>query len=107
MLAVYISSFFCVDFIRIGYPSFQWNMGLKSLFHCNLGSRLVTTPNEMSTNNMKSTWPTPGDPTQPIFHWLALGVLVGGNANIRFGIGGNSNFSIFRYQHVGLPNTKL
>ena len=28
-------------------------------------------------------------PTQPIFHWLALGFCVGGNAN----------FSIFRYQH--------
>ena len=30
-----------------------------------------------------------------------------GNAKFRVGIGGNSNFSIFRYQHVGIPNAKL
>ena len=41
--------------------------------------------NEMDTTNIKYTWPTrdptPGYQTQPIFHWLALGVCVGGNAN--------------------------
>ena len=60
---------------------------------------------------MKCTWPTlklcVGDPTQPIFHWLASGFCVGGNTNFMFCIGGNSNFSIFRYQHVGIPNAKL
>ena len=34
---------------------------------------------------------------QPIFHGLALG----------FCVGGNSNFSLFRYQHVGIPNVKF
>ena len=32
-----------------------------------------------------------------IFHLLTLGV----------GIGGNANFSVFRYQHVGISNVKL
>ena len=31
---------------------------------------------------MKCTWPT-----QPIFHWLAFGFCVGGNANVMFRIG--------------------
>ena len=75
------------------------------------GSPLVTNANEMSTNNMKYTWPTwkfcGGDPAQPIFHWLALGFCVGGNANFMFRFGGNANFSVFRYQHVGIPNMKF
>ena len=57
---------------------------------------------------MKCAWPTqdpmPGDPMQTIFHWLALGVCLGGNANFMFRVGGNANFSVFRYQHVGIPN---
>ena len=48
-----------------------------------------------------------GDPTQPIFHWLALEFCIGGNANCTFRIGGNANFSVFRYQHVGIPNAKF
>ena len=48
-----------------------------------------------------------GDPTQPIFHLLALGVGVGGNANLGVGVGANANFSVFRYQHVVIPNIKL
>ena len=60
---------------------------------------------------MKCTWPMQKfcvvDPTQPIFHWLALGFCIGGNANIMFCVGGDANFSIFRYQHVGIPNTKV
>ena len=47
---------------------------------------------------MKCTWPTPDDPTPPIFHWLASGFGVGANANLRFGVGGlasgNANFHI-------------
>ena len=32
---------------------------------------------------------------------------VGVNANFRVGVGGNANFIVFRYQHVGIPNAKL
>ena len=84
---------------------------IKTIFHCKLGTHWVINANEMSTNNMKSTGPTPaptpGDPMQPIFHRLALVVHIGGNVNFRFGVGGNTNFSVFRYQHVGIPNAKL
>ena len=60
---------------------------------------------------MKSTWPTPaprvGDPTSPIIHQLALVVGGGYNTNFSVRIGGNANFSVFRFQHVGIPNAKL
>ena len=60
---------------------------------------------------MKCKWLTQkvcvGDPTQPIFHWLMLGFCVGGNSNFIFRVGGNVSFSDFRYQNVGLPNTKF
>ena len=60
---------------------------------------------------MKSTWPTPasrvGEQTSPIFHLLTLGASVGGNANLSILIGGNANFCVFKYQHVGTPNAKL
>ena len=50
---------------------------------------------------MKSTWPIQEfcvrDPRPPIFHLLALGV----------GDEGNANFSVFRYQHVGMGKAKL
>ena len=36
-----------------------------------------------------------------------LGFCVGGNTNLIFRVGGNANFSVFRYQHVGIPNAKL
>ena len=29
------------------------------------------------------------------------------NANLSFRVGGNANFSIFRYQHFGIANTKV
>ena len=35
-----------------------------------------------------------------------LGFRVGGNASFRVGVGANANFSIFRYQHVGIGNAK-
>ena len=74
---------------------------LKPIFHCKLGSRWLPNANKMSTNNMKCIWPMRkfcvGDPTRPIFHWLALGLCVGGNAN----------FIIFKYQYVGISNAKL
>ena len=85
----------------------QKSLTLYAHIHCNLGSCWVTNANEMSTNNMKCTWPAQkncvGDQTQPIFHWLALGFCVGGNANFMFRVGGNVNF---RYQHVCIPNAK-
>ena len=31
-----------------------------------------------------------------------VGVSRWGNANFRVGVGGNANFSIFKYQHVGI-----
>ena len=81
---------------------------LKPIFHCKLGSRWVTNANKMSTNNMKCTWPKRkfcvGDPTQAMFHWLALDFCAGGNANFMFCVGCYANFSVFRYQHVGIPN---
>ena len=50
---------------------------LKPVFHCKLGSRWLLNANEMSTNNMKSTWPMQtisiGDPMHPIFHLFTLG----------------------------------
>ena len=50
---------------------------------------------------MKCTWPTPaphvGDPAPPISHLLVLGV----------GIGGNANFSVFKYQHVGIAKANF
>ena len=45
-----------------------------------------------------------GDPTQPIFYWFPLGFCVRGNANFMFRLGGKANFSVFRYQHVGIAN---
>ena len=47
------------------------------------------------------------DPTQPIFHRLAFGYCAGGNANFVFRVGGKANFSVFRYQHVGIANTNF
>ena len=74
---------------------------VKPIFYWKLNSDWLTNTDEMGTNNMKSTWPTPvprvGDSTPPIFHLLVLGV----------GVGGNANFSVFRYQHVRISNEKL
>ena len=60
---------------------------------------------------MKCIWPTRkfcvGDPMQPIFHWLALGFCVGGNASFSVRVVGDANFSVSRYQNVGIPNAKL
>ena len=52
---------------------------------------------------MKSTMPAPRPPY--IFYLLAL--VDGGNANFSVHIEGNTNFSIFRYQHVAIPGAKL
>ena len=42
-----------------------------------------------------------------IFHLLALGVGIGGNANFSIRFWGNAKFGIFKYQHVGIPNAKM
>ena len=51
-----------------------------------------------------------------ILHWgpnatyiplTRVGSSIGGILNFRFGIGGNANFMVFRYQHVAIPNAKL
>ena len=61
---------------------------------------------------MPNTNPALAYPTRSIFHWPALGVRIGGNANVRVRVGCNANFRVrigsirlFRYQHVGIPNT--
>ena len=60
---------------------------------------------------MKCTWPTKticvGDPTQPIFDWLAFGFCVGSNANFMFRVGRNASLSVFSYQYqLNLPLLK-
>ena len=68
--------------------------------------RMKLTPkNEMYMANGKKN--CAGDPTRPIFHLFALGVGVGEKANFSIRIGGNANFGVFRYQHVGIPNAVL
>ena len=75
----------------------------KPIFHCKLGSRWSPNANEMYMANAKILrW---GPNATYIFHWLALGFCAGGNAIFMFRAGGNANFSVFRYQHVGIPNT--
>ena len=36
-----------------------------------------------------------------------LGFHVGGNANFKICLRAKANFSVFRYQHVGIPNAKF
>ena len=43
----------------------------------------------------------------PIFHLLAYGVGMRGNANFRIRVLGNAYLSVFRHQPVGIPNAKL
>ena len=38
---------------------------------------------------------------------LALAVGIGGNANFNVRVGGDANFIVFRYQHVGIANATL
>ena len=72
--------------LRVSFKKYQCRMSLslKPIFHCKLGSCWVTNTNEMSTNNMKSTLPTPaptpGDPTVLYFTDSREGVRVWGNA---------------------------
>ena len=98
-----------------GHPSYVatiilycFYLGLKPIFHWKLGSRWVPNANEMDTNNMKCTWPTPapcvGDPTQLIFHLLALEVCVGDNTSFRVCVG---SARLFKHQHVGILLAKF
>ena len=83
----------------------------KPIFHSKMGLRWLPNAHEISTNNMKSTWPMPefcvGELTRPIFHLFTLGVCIGGNTNFSVCVGGSANVSAFRYQHLGIPNAKL
>ena len=87
--------------------------GNKTKAHIPLetGFALGTNANKINTKNMKCTWPTHdfcvGDPKQPIFHWLALGLCVRTNANFKFCVGGEGFALAPRYQHVGIPNAKF
>ena len=59
-LAMYISSFFCVDFICVGYPTqtrFQWNMGLTVLiyiyiYHISIKRQIIRLPNDIDNIKM-------------------------------------------------------
>ena len=57
------------------------------IFYWKLRLRFLTNANEMDTNNLKYTWPSPaphvGDPTQPIFPPASIG----GNTNLAFPFG--------------------
>ena len=67
-------------------------------------NEINTKKKEMFMANAKILY---GDPTQPIFHWLAFGFCVGGNANFMFRVGSKANFSVFRYQDVGIANVNF
>ena len=56
---------------------------------------------------MPNANPTLANPTPPIFHLLMLGIGDGGNANFSVRVGANTNFSVLRYQHVGIFNASL
>ena len=77
---------------------------VKPIFHWKWGSRWAPNANEIYTKNMKCTCPTPAPtpegPTPPIFHWLASGVGVGVNANFKFCVGANANFSVRYCQNI-------
>ena len=45
--------------------------------------------------------------TQKMYMANTLGVCNGGNENFMFRVGGKGNFSIFRYQHVGISNAEM
>ena len=51
----------------------------------------VPTKKKSTSKTEECTWPTQKfcvvDPTQPVFHWLALGFCVGGNTNFMFHVG--------------------
>ena len=70
----------------------------KPIFHWEWRLCWLPNANEMDTNNMKCTCPTQnfciGDPTQPIFHWLALGFCVRANADFKFCVRGDGNLRV-------------
>ena len=80
----------------IEIPSAVWC--IKLIFHWKLGLRWAPNANEIYTKNMKCTWPTQKFcvwyPTQPIFHWLALGFCVRANANFKFCVRGDADLRV-------------
>ena len=87
------------------FSLWTYSNSVKPIFHWKTSLRWVPDANEIDINNMKCTCPTRkfciGDPTPPIFHWLASGVGVGGNANFRFGVGGYPMQPIFHWLALG------
>ena len=79
---------------------------LKPIFHRKLHLRRLPNANEINTKNMKCTCPTQGpnarDPTQPMFHWLALGFASGKTQLLGFASCKTRRGKRKRYQHVGI-----
>ena len=80
--------------------------------HIPLCSRWLPNTSENDRNNMNlhgqrenfASW-TQHHLYSTCSRWgLALGVGIGGNANVCVRVGGNANFSVFRYQQVGIGN---
>ena len=82
---------------------------LMPIFHWKMGLLWIPNANEINTKNMKCTWPTPaprvGHPAN-LYSTCSRWGFAWVNANFRVGVGGNANFSVFRYQHVGIGNAK-
>ena len=47
------------------------------------------------------------EPNPTYFPLTGVGVSCGGNVDFKIRVGGNANFSVFRYQHVAIPNAKF
>ena len=79
-------------------PMFRWKLGLS--WPPNASE--INTKNQMYIANMKSLRLVPNATYIPLtWGWHR------GNANFRFGVGGEANFRVFRYQHVGIGNARL
>ena len=82
----------------LSYHLFLLWKTFKPIFHWKQRLCWLPNANEIDRNNMKCTCPTQdfyvGDPTQPLFHWLALGFCVRANANFKFCVGGDANLRV-------------
>ena len=91
MAQLFLKQLFVLQESLLNVKYISYNLCLKPIFYWKLGLRWLPNANEINTKKKKCTWPMPaprvGDPTPPIFHLLALGVGVGGNANFSVHIG--------------------